>query len=87
MLAVCPSGMDISFWKKVVGWRATCCARTLVAASKPTTPCPFLPRTRGLRQAKSWIEEVELDDRGPIFLLFGLRYDRENPEATKQNPK
>ena len=50
-------------------------------------PVPAFAAHSRLRQATSWIAEVELDDCRPIFLLFGPRYDRENPEATKQNPK
>ena len=58
----------------------------LFAAFKPTTSCPFVPYTQGLQQAKRWLEEVNRDDRGSIFLLFSPQYDRENPETTKQNP-
>ncbi len=32
---------------------------------------PVFATHPGLRQAKSWLEEVELDDRGLIFLLLG----------------
>ncbi len=50
-------------------------------------PVPVFSPQWGPQQAKSWLDEVELDDRVLIFLLFGPRYGREIPEATKQNPK
>ncbi len=50
-------------------------------------PVPVFVAQPELRQAKSWREEVERDARVLSFLLFGPRYGRKLPEATKQNPK
>ena len=48
---------------------------------------PVFAWYRGLRQAKRWLDKVDLDDHVLRFLLFDLRHGHEIPQATKQNPK
>ncbi len=78
-------GQQFSFWKWVVAWRANCCARTALRSIRTHHPVPVLAAHRGLRQAKSSLDEVELDDRVLSFLLFGPRYGRKITETTKPN--
>ena len=48
---------------------------------------PVFAWYRGRRQAKRWLEKVDLDDHGLRVLLFDPPHGHESPQATKQKPK